>query len=566
MTFIPKGSEIHIGVTQSQVPAASVFSAPVLLKGGGMVVGWQSTFDGATHLRMVDKAGVLQGSEIIVGDRYGAINDIIAFKGGGFATFYSSIVGGSSRELSMQKFNNDGSLDGDAKAIITPVADAKFGGLPSNMNVTQLENGNFLMTWEIPDKRDGASFDQISVRGQIFDTDGQTIGKVRDMFAGANSAQRDSEVTATKDGGYILTWRENTGIVNGNDIFVQKFNAKGKPVSGSKMANTDVLGEDSDPVVTELSNGKFVVTWWGGFNVDGDSWGVFAQMFNKNGSKAGDQFQVNTNTSSQQWAPDIEALPDGGFIVTWQSFTFEDEVGGQHGSGAEIIAQRFDSKGQPIGTEFQVNTSDGASQWYSSIDVADDGSFAVSWQSHHLGGDKWQIMTQQFEAQTYGNAGNNRIRDKAGADWVDGLDGNDRIFGLKGNDKLYGGTGNDLLNGGVGKDKLFGGSGNDDLRGGGGKDLLKGEAGDDILNGGKGADKLYGGKGTDTFVFKAGVDGKDKIFGFDAGEDSIKISNGSDVTVSNANGNTLIEYDGADGSILLKGVVLAEADISFEFV
>ena len=493
----------------------------------------------------------------VVGDRYSAVNDIVALKAGGFAVFSAAYVG-SVRVITLHKYDNTGAAQGDPVDVITPTSGR--GSLPFNVNVAGLKDGNLLLTWEIYDDRPGETIARYSTKAQIVDVDGALVGAEMNLSGGATSDQRDSEVTASKNGGFILTWRESSGIfTDKNDIFVQKFNADGSPISAAKRANTVTFGEDSDPVVTELANGKFVVSWWGGFGEDGDNWGAFAQMFNKNGGKSGDTIQLNTYTDSQQWAPDVEALPDGGFIATWQSFA-------QDGSGGGIFGQRFDAKGVMVGDEFQVNTSTGASQWYSNVEVGKDGGFIVTWQSQHQGGNKWLVMAQQYEAQTFGTVGNNKIRDKVGADWIDGQGGNDKIWGLSGNDKIYGNDGNDALFGGFGKDKLYGGKGNDKLVGEKGNDLLKGGAGDDILNGGKGNDKPYGDGGMDTFLFKAGKDGRDKIFGFEADQDVIQISNATSVSVSNSNGNTVIDYDGAAGSILLKGMVLTEADITFDFV
>jgi hypothetical protein len=47
--------------------------------------------------------------------------------------------------------------------------------------------------------------------------------------------------------------------------------------------------------------------------------GVFAQRFAADGSKAGAEFQVNTFTTSDQWAPAVASLANGGFVITWAS-------------------------------------------------------------------------------------------------------------------------------------------------------------------------------------------------------------------------------------------------------
>ena len=54
-----------------------------------------------------------------------------------------------------------------------------------------------------------------------------------------------------------------------DEIFVQVFNAKMNPVGDPVIANTHVFGEQSEPVVTALDGGGFVVAWQS-INADGD--------------------------------------------------------------------------------------------------------------------------------------------------------------------------------------------------------------------------------------------------------------------------------------------------------
>ena len=56
----------------------------------------------------------------------------------------------------------------------------------------------------------------------------------------------------------------------------------------------------------------------------------------------GDQFQVNTYTSSEQLRPSVSAIDDeGNFVVVWDS---ADEA-----SGRGVYGRRFDSAGVPLG-------------------------------------------------------------------------------------------------------------------------------------------------------------------------------------------------------------------------
>lgn len=122
------------------------------------------------------------------------------------------------------------------------------------------------------------------------------------------------------------------------------------------------------------------------------------------------------------------------------------------------------------------------------------------------------IYTNQF----YGNAGNDTIDAKGGADLVyggndndliHGGDGNDTVSGDAGNDTVYGDAGDDVVNGGIGDDRLYGGDGND---------TVFGDEGNDTLYADKGADSLYGGDDRDLFV---GGNACDFIDGNEGGND-----------------------------------------------
>lgn len=164
-----------------------------------------------------------------------------------------------------------------------------------------------------------------------------------------------------------------------------------------------------------------------------------------------------------------------------------------------------------------------------------------------------------------GNAGDNQITVRTGADVVDGGAGRDRLIadytatttdvtggitsgslamgyagrladraaaavdfqGVEsfivitgsGNDIIRTGGSDDVLSGGRGNDILDAGAGNDLIRGGDGDDTLLGGDGDDILNGGLGDDRLEGGAGNDNLNDSEGTnillggDGNDVLFG-----------------------------------------------------
>jgi len=113
------------------------------------------------------------------------------------------------------------------------------------------------------------------------------------------------------------------------------------------QVNTYTTDLQKWPSVTSLNNGTFIVTW-GGAGVN-DSFGVYGQLFNDNGSKVGREFQINTYTSGIQNLPSVASVDSGNLVVIWNSV-------GQDGSGWGIFGQMFDGNATKIGSEFQINT------------------------------------------------------------------------------------------------------------------------------------------------------------------------------------------------------------------
>src|SRR5687768_16348150 len=86
------------------------------------------------------------------------------------------------------------------------------------------------------------------------------------------------------------------------------------------------------------------------------------------------EFAVNSFTADNQTAPSVATFADGGFIIVWGTM---DES--QDGSGGAIKAQRFDSAGSKVGSEFLVNYSTSGHQFTPSVATLANGGFVVTW-------------------------------------------------------------------------------------------------------------------------------------------------------------------------------------------
>ena len=129
-------------------------------------------------------------------------------------------------------------------------------------------------------------------------------------------------VTYLGGGGFVVTWRDDNpdaGDSSGSSIKAQIYDSSGNPVGGELLINSTYPASQEDPAVTATANGGFVVTWVDSSGLGGDASGssIKARLFNSDGTAIADEFLVNTATASVQIQPSITTLSDGRFAITW---------------------------------------------------------------------------------------------------------------------------------------------------------------------------------------------------------------------------------------------------------
>ncbi len=256
------------------------------------------------------------------------------------------------------------------------------------VDVAPLSTGGFVMTWQ--DNALGAATGSGNVLAQMYDATGQQVGSELQLNTEPTWLQALGSVTGLDNGGFVATWltsRAGSGV----DIAVRVYDAAGQAVSPELLANTHLTNSQYAPSVADLADGGFVVTWGSsGQDADGSA-GVYGQRYTANGQVVGSEFQVNTYTPDTQSTPSVSGLPNGGFVVTWQSNT---QDGGEYG----IYGQVYDAAGQPSGSEFQVNTYTSDLQTSSFVTSLSDGGFMVTWQSYAQDGSQYGVYGQKFSS------------------------------------------------------------------------------------------------------------------------------------------------------------------------
>ena len=238
-------------------------------------------------------------------------------------------------------------------------------------SIAYLINGNFVIVWH-DNARDGSGY---GVYGQLFAGNNSKIGSEFRVNTYTNGWQWIPSAASLTNGDFIVTWA-GQGPSGGDDIHGQLFAGNGTKIGGEIQINTNLLliQSHSRKSVVRINDG-FVAIW---HSQDQDGYDIYGQLFRGNGSKTGSEFQVNTFTNHSQWRPSVDSFNNGNFVVVWHSET-------QDNDGFGAFAQLFDENATKIGNEFQVNTNITRDQKNPSVTTLQNGNFIVAWQSDQDG-------------------------------------------------------------------------------------------------------------------------------------------------------------------------------------
>jgi Ca2+-binding RTX toxin-like protein len=489
----------------------------------------------------------------------GAGHSVARGADGTFVVVWASYLADDYPHAVGQRFDSAGAALGtefQVNGAIDPVYDVA---------VSSADDNSFVVVWS--GANGDASYE--GVRARRFDSAGAALGTEFQVNSYTLYNQEEAAVASAPDGRFVIVWGSDEDDDSSHSIKGQRFDSSGAPAGTEFKVNTYTTGEQRHAAVSSASDGSFVVVWEG-FE-DGD---VHGQRFDSAGAAAGTEFQLNSYTTSYQANPSVASAGDGRFVVVWDSY-------GQDGSNLSVHGQRYDSAGAPVGTEFQVNTYTTGYQMLPAASMADDGSFAVVWQSDSQDGSGKSVHAQhydsagvasgtEFQVNTYttGVQGENQsiAVDAAGnfvVVWMsDGQDGSDYgmfgqlltqettttttstttttidpeicfgqsptagcnvngvdgpCVGTDGDDIIRGTDGNDVISGLGGNDRIAGNRGTDSICGGEGDDRLRNAGQGSELDGGPGNDSIRGGRRDDTIL---GGPGDDRLYG-GHGADSI---------------------------------------------
>jgi len=198
-----------------------------------------------------------------------------------------------------------------------------------------------------------------------FDLDGNPLADAFRVDSAPETAQTGGAgVIIDSNGNMVFGWTDDrTGA---SHVYFRRFDASENPLNSDTMADQG-SGANGGRIAT-LPAGGFVITYRSGGL-------IYARIYDSTGTPIGNEFRVD-QSGGDLGTPFVNTDPSGQIYFAW---TFGNP-------GTAVYARLFDSSGNPLLDEFQVDQSPNMVV-LSTIAAAPNGNFIVAWDDYREEGD-----------------------------------------------------------------------------------------------------------------------------------------------------------------------------------
>ncbi len=256
--------------------------------------------------------------------------------------------------------------------------------------VDSMNDGNYVIVWESNDTVSTADTSEAFVGLKIIDSNGDEVISeivVNDNYVGK---QFVADVEVLSNDNIIVVWQSQDttfGTDNSQALISAKIiDTAGTTVVPEFQVNDEITGIQGSPSVSELANGNIVITWSSADTVLDPSVGndnsggyVAAKIIDNTGATVVSEFQVNDEIENIQAGSDVRGLSNGNFVVSWYSNDLNNPF--TDNSQSYVAAKLFDSAGDVVLPEFQVNDEIENGQWNMDVLQLSSGQVVISWES-----------------------------------------------------------------------------------------------------------------------------------------------------------------------------------------
>ncbi|MBM4353664.1 MAG: hypothetical protein FJ109_07675 [Deltaproteobacteria bacterium] len=321
--------------------------------------------------KVFDKAGELLFGPIQVAVGLGITEQFYALAslpGGGFAAAWTSGGEGKTQGLRLQRFLSTGAPDGPEQVVVEKKESVSF-----NPSIAALPDGRLLVVWTgwWPDSppKSGPQ----TVFGRLYLPDGTPLQPIVVQSGDDSFPQAVATGLAKADRFGVLFQREKNSNIVG--ISGTLLDSAGKSLTGSiSVTNCDSCWP-SELDTVGLAAGGLLVAWDGNYSSQQDE--VRGQRVGDDGGLLGEVFPVNSISGGSQVAPNLVALPDGGFVAVWSHKPSD--------SGWEVRVRCFDGAGTPLSGDVKANTSPGTNLAPARPVAFGDGTAMAIWHDGTIG-------------------------------------------------------------------------------------------------------------------------------------------------------------------------------------
>jgi serine/threonine protein kinase/WD40 repeat protein len=199
----------------------------------------------------------------------------------------------------------------------------------------------------------------------------------------------DPSVALNELGAFVLAW-SCAGENDSTGILARHYDESGAQASEIIEVNDTMEGNQFWPSAAINSKGEFVVAY-SSESEGAAAWDVLAQRFNAKGERQGEEFRVNHHTPGSQCGSFAALDDNGNLVITWHGQ--QDE-----GAGYDIFARCFDRDGKPQGEEFVVNRNTHGEQTWPTIEIESNGDYQITWNSSIPAESGVSVYAQSYRA------------------------------------------------------------------------------------------------------------------------------------------------------------------------
>ncbi|MFZ4620209.1 MAG: T9SS type A sorting domain-containing protein [Bacteroidota bacterium] len=247
--------------------------------------------------------------------------------------------------------------------------------------------GNFIVVWDSWDQ-DGSDK---GVFGQLIANNGTKIGSEFRINTTTAYSQAKPSVQYFPDGRFVVvweSWNQDDSNPSGYGVYGRIFNANGSGVVPEFRVNTFVTDYQWYADVETFSDNSFAVVWCS-WEQDGFDGSIYLQRFTSSALKIGGEVPVNQTTADYQWLPKIKAMQNDAFIVCWSSWK-------QDGDREGVYARMYDRNGTPRSLETRVNDYTVNFQWEPDLIVTPSNEMVAVWSCWGKSKTDYDIVAKRF--------------------------------------------------------------------------------------------------------------------------------------------------------------------------